>query len=62
MTEKLYYIFLNDERICESIRLDDALVLIEAFCRKYYNEHSLKFELVNMERGEIEMREEIRCQ
>ena len=50
MAEKLYYLFFNGERICESIRLDDALVLIEAFCRKYYNESSFKFELVELER------------
>lgn len=50
MAEKLYYLFFNGERICESIRLGDALVLIEAFCKKFYNESFFKFELVELER------------
>ena len=49
MSEKLYYLNYCGERICESITLDNALLMIEALCRKYYKESSHKFELVELE-------------
>lgn len=58
MIDEKYYIFFNGKRICESIRLDDALVLVEAFCRKYYNERFFKFELVKMEECNAETEKE----
>ena len=49
MSEKLYYLNYCGERICEGITLDNALLMIEALCRKYYKEPSHGFELVEME-------------
>lgn len=46
MAEKKYVLSYGDVVICDRINLDDALVLIEALCRKYYKERSHKFQLV----------------
>lgn len=55
MAEKKYVLSYGDVVICDQINLDDALVLIEGLCRKYYRERSHKFQLVEDVYGECEL-------
>lgn len=52
MAEKKYALSYGDVVVCDHINLDDALVLIEALCRKYYRESLHKFQLVEDAYGE----------
>lgn len=46
MAEKKYILSYGDVVVCDHINLDDALLLIEALCRRYYRESSHQFQLV----------------
>ena len=61
MEIKLYELWFNEERICSCIRLDDALMMIDALIRKYFAEPTYKIELVELQKCEsndCERREE----
>ena len=51
MAEKKYVLSYGDVVVCDHINLDDALVLIEALCRKYYRESLHKFQLIEDDYG-----------
>ena len=46
MNETRYTFIFNGVTICEKINRDDAMIMIEAFMQKYYEEPLLKIELV----------------
>lgn len=52
MEIKLYELWFNGERICSCIRLDDALIMINALIRTYFSEPAYKIELVELQKCE----------
>lgn len=49
MAEKKYVLYYGEMVICGNINMDNALILIEALCRKYYRERSHRFQLIEEE-------------
>lgn len=58
MEIKLYELWFNGERICSCIRLDDALIMINALIRTYFSEPAYKVELVELQKCGAEMARE----
>ena len=52
MSESRYKVLINDTVVAENMDIDTATTLVKALFEKYYNDHTMRVSVKEMERAE----------